>query len=910
MQVTCRRCSTVASYDATAPSHCDACGSQLFPTDYEPADTIDLTPRRPGSAEAAQPEGRVIGDYRLVRCLGRGGMGTAWEAVHQKTGRRVALKLLLPGLAYAPDAVERFLQEARTAAALSHPRSTFLYGAGEHAGQPFLAMELMPGRTLRDIVADEGPLPVARAVDYTLDVIEGLEAAHALGIVHRDVKPANCFLDGDGRAKIGDFGLARTLVRETALTQTGTFVGTPQFAAPEQTRGQAVDARTDQYAVGATLFFLLTARPVFTGDYAQTIAQIAAERAPRLRSVRPDVPQALDQIVARTLEKEPTRRYATLADLRQALLPLATGGTSIADVGRRFAAYMIDSMTLGLVSNAAAIMLAPLVLASGMGRSQSQIQAMTTGLACALSWLYYAWLEGRYGCAVGKLLMGLRVVNVHGERPGLVWAGVRSLIVPSALGLNLLPALAGPTADPIANPGALIGSLVLGLIPLAFVLLCLTTMRARNGYRGVHEWLSATRVIRLRRDQSGHEQAEVPVVAARVADELPRILGPFRVLGSLGHLAGARVLHARDDALCRNVWIELGKNSLSGSVDRRPNIARGARPRWLQGGEDTACPWNALEAVVGAPLPVVIQTGNCGWAKGRGVLHELALELAAAVADGTLPGRLSLDQIWIDQSGRAKLLEAPLAPSADDAGPATGDSAKGAQRATALLREAARRITRGERLPGHGWDFIQTLSQLPDSQETLRWAADELAASRDRPAMLRWDDRLGMLCGSLGLELSGFFSVTIALFAIVGLLVGVGPTPGVTALGFSYALAVPGIVGYCWRGGPVFSLVGIEVRRLDGQRASRWRCAWRNFLSWAPVTPMYATIIALLILGLAEQRETGQPARLADLGLLLAVCMLTGVLAGFLAFLAALCSLASPQRGIQDLLSGTYLAPR
>ena len=166
--------------------------------------------------------------------------------------------MLSSSLPQTSDSVGRFQREARLAASLSNPCSTFVYEAGEIDGRFYIAMELMPGRTLRDLIRDEGPLPVARAADYVLDICEGLEAAHRLGIVHRDVKPSNCFLDGDGRVKVGDFGLSKSLVAETDLTQTGSFLGTPLFAAPEQVRSGNVDPRTDVYAVGATLFYILT----------------------------------------------------------------------------------------------------------------------------------------------------------------------------------------------------------------------------------------------------------------------------------------------------------------------------------------------------------------------------------------------------------------------------------------------------------------------------------------------------------------------------------------------------------------------------------------------------------------------------------------------------------------------------
>jgi serine/threonine protein kinase len=180
-------------------------------------------------------------------------MGTVYEAEDMASGRRVALKLISPDYAGSADMVERFRREGRLASTLSHPRCVFVFAADEVAGQPYIVMELMPGRTLEDLVADEGPMEPATAIARILDVIDGLQEAHRLGFIHRDVKPSNCFLDVEGRVKVGDFGLAKSLTRGENLTRTGSFLGTLLFAAPEQIKGEAVDAQTDVYAVAATL---------------------------------------------------------------------------------------------------------------------------------------------------------------------------------------------------------------------------------------------------------------------------------------------------------------------------------------------------------------------------------------------------------------------------------------------------------------------------------------------------------------------------------------------------------------------------------------------------------------------------------------------------------------------------------
>src|SRR5262249_18062046 len=163
------------------------------------------------------------------------------------------------------EAVERFRQEGRLASMIAHPRCVFVLAADEEAGRPYIVMELMPGSTIRDLVDQQGPLPVEQAVTKILDVIEGLQAAHRLGVIHRDVKPSNCFLEAEGRIKIGDFGLAKSLLKDAHLTRTGKFLGTPLFASPEQIRGEHVDQQTDVYSVAATLYYVLTGRAPFQG---------------------------------------------------------------------------------------------------------------------------------------------------------------------------------------------------------------------------------------------------------------------------------------------------------------------------------------------------------------------------------------------------------------------------------------------------------------------------------------------------------------------------------------------------------------------------------------------------------------------------------------------------------------------
>src|SRR5258705_7714779 len=206
--------------------------------------------------------GQPFGPYVIVRPLGKGGMGQVYEAEETESGRRVAIKILSRGLGDDEER-ERFLREGQLAAALSHPNTVYVFGTTEVQGFPVIAMELAPGGTLKDRVGDT-PLAPPAAVDAMLQVIAGLDAAASIGILHRDIKPSNCFVDRDGRVLVGDFGLSvATSSRDARGMSPGIILGTPGFASPEQLRSESLDVRSDIYAVGATLFYLLAGRAPF-----------------------------------------------------------------------------------------------------------------------------------------------------------------------------------------------------------------------------------------------------------------------------------------------------------------------------------------------------------------------------------------------------------------------------------------------------------------------------------------------------------------------------------------------------------------------------------------------------------------------------------------------------------------------
>ncbi len=258
--------------------------------------------------------GRTVAHYRILDHLGTGGMGIVYQAADTKLERTVALKFLPYALTRDQRAKERFLQEARAASGLDHPNICTIHEVGETAeGQLYLAMACYDGETLGRRI-ERGPLPVAEAVDIARQTAKGLAKAHRLGIVHRDVKPANLMLTGDGLVKILDFGIAK-LAGAAGGTRVGFAVGTPAYMSPEQARGENVDQRTDVWALGVVLYEMLTAERPFRGaDREAVVAALQRDEPARLSTLRPEVPPELERIVGRMLAKSPADRYANIGE--------------------------------------------------------------------------------------------------------------------------------------------------------------------------------------------------------------------------------------------------------------------------------------------------------------------------------------------------------------------------------------------------------------------------------------------------------------------------------------------------------------------------------------------------------------------------------------------------------------------
>lgn len=315
----------------------------------QPADTLIMGVNAPAT----------VPEYQILREIGRGGMSTVYEARDTRTGRTVALKMLALPPSHTPeqqrDLIARFRREARAVAQLSHPNIVVIHEVGERNGAHFLAMECLTGQTLRERVA-ECPLTPAQAVPILAQIAGALDAVHAAGIVHRDVKPSNVLLLPDGTAKLLDFGIARQS-DDTTITSTGMIVGSPSYMAPEQVRGEAGTAASDVWALGVLLYEMLAGRPPFAAPTIPAVLyQVTHEAPPPI----PVLPPAIQKVLRRALDKNPARRFrsagAFAEAMREALpkpLPSPKAAVSPPPLlrGRRWAA-LVPLLLLGIGAGA------------------------------------------------------------------------------------------------------------------------------------------------------------------------------------------------------------------------------------------------------------------------------------------------------------------------------------------------------------------------------------------------------------------------------------------------------------------------------------------------------------------------------------------------------------------------------
>ena len=267
------------------------------------------------------------GRYRLGERIGTGGMADVRKGVDVRLGREVAVKVLRPDLARDPSFQARFRREAQAAASLNAASIVSVYDTGEDPhGVPYIVMEFVAGRTLRDVIHDEGRLLPQRALELTADICAALEVAHAAGIVHRDIKPANVMLTPSGQVKVMDFGIARAAADTSGATQTAAVIGTAAYLSPEQARGDHVDARSDLYSTGCLLFELVSGVPPFTGDSPVAVAYQHVREQPEPPSAYDGtLPPEVDAVVMKAMAKDPGQRYQSAAEMREDLLRARAG---------------------------------------------------------------------------------------------------------------------------------------------------------------------------------------------------------------------------------------------------------------------------------------------------------------------------------------------------------------------------------------------------------------------------------------------------------------------------------------------------------------------------------------------------------------------------------------------------------
>ncbi len=905
-----------------------------------------------GAVDESLPDDATIGPFRIVRKLGQGGMGTVFEAEHQATGQRVALKLLARSLLATNESIERFQRESQIAASINHPRSTFVYEAGELDGMFYITMELMTGGTLKEVVEEHGPLPVAKAIDYILDVIDGLQPAHEAGVVHRDLKPSNCFMDHGGRVKLGDFGLAKSFLGDSSLTRTGTFMGTPQFAAPEQLRASEVDEKADIYALGATVFYLLTGRAPFTGNAAQVISSIASDPAPDIRSIKDGIPKELARIINRTLEKNPTKRPENLVALRSQLLPFSARGVSQADLGRRLAAFFIDAFVAGIVVNVVAQMVSFMFLfVGGLFASGDLTSLMWINVIVQFCTLvaYFAVQEWQFGSTLGKWLMGMRVIDQRNEPPRLIPALVRAMLIPglSQLCISLPVVLMGfdltKGMDNMTAWRMIVETQMFHLLSWIPNLVCLSSARLNNGYRGIHDRLTGTRVVRLAAALEHRRPENIPVTlpiatAAPDSNLLPQ-LGTLLIVGRFGSGSPQKtdVLLARDQSLDRDVWMIPQVETDGTPSDNRTARPHSSRIRMLKSEFFEGQQWLICEALKGIPLHEFLMISRpLSWSSLLPLMQDLVEALEELAKDPSDLAAIQLDQFWLDQSGRVKLLAAPLHQSADDSidvSPSLPQRSMSNRQAIGIVETLLDTMIQQHVMPEHVLDWRNELRTSTNDQDGIPRLRQQLSAIEDRPSTWKWDDRMGVLAATLGIEYSTLFSLTLGFSLVANYFFGcsIGTAGVITFLVCSLIVL---LAGYLFRGGPAFRLSGVSVRRnSDLSPAAPVRCAIRCWVSWSMASlslGMLAMLSSFGTFGEAQGMALGakpgmQPINIdfsetdrqstvsfesfdesADVslvfGLLVAFIPVTSLIVVGCAY-----SLFRPSRGIADLICGTKL---
>jgi hypothetical protein len=575
---------TLAAFHGEPPAQDSRANSGL----HETLDFNSLGVASAGSPIRDRDVGTRIGRYQIVRLLGSGGMGRVYEAIDEQ-GYRFAIKVIAGHMSSTPETIERFKQEGIVASTINHPHCVFVHEADTVDGHPYIAMELMPGTTLRDLVQEKGPLSVREAIEKIIDVIDGLQAAHACKLIHRDVKPSNCYLDATGRVKVGDFGLAKSLDSDLGLTMTGSIVGTPLFASPEQMRGETLDPRTDVYSVCATLYYLLTGKAPFENSNATiVIARALSEEVSSIRELRSEIPESLDRLLRSGMSRNRELRPKDMQQLRSKLVEYLPQQRPVAGLGLRFSAYCVDVLLLSVFVGIAAA-LRPEWFAHDKDLA-SRLRLETHFFASFLQGAYFFGCEWWFRTTLGKSFMGLRV-QVDPPMDGKPLLPILTRVIvwwlfTGILSDSLLVLMGLPLSISLQNPWQWFGYVASNL------LLCVPLLWRKDG-RLLHDLASSTHVASVKTDEGVDEDLTFQL------EGLPSI----PVTTSFGRFAVHRILHESSDCtwyegtdpgLERLVWIAARPSNALELTEERRCLSTPGQPRWIGGGCTNQHRWDAF----------------------------------------------------------------------------------------------------------------------------------------------------------------------------------------------------------------------------------------------------------------------------------------------------------------------------
>lgn len=603
--------------------------------------TTDWSEEEKTKAVSTIKEGDAFGPYQIISKLGQGGMGIVYEALHQETSRRVALKVLARGL-QSPSEQTRFFQEGRLAASINSPNTVYVYSTGTIENLPVISMELVDGQTLQEKVEQQGPLSIGEAIDCIMDVITGLMAAEKQGVLHRDIKPSNCFEDSDGRVRVGDFGLS---ISTEGAPQTGdhsdTFMGTPAFASPEQIRCQKLSVQSDLYSVGMTLYFLLTGKTAFKAKNAsEHMSNVLHDEPKSPLDLRPDLPSRLHDTLLKCLEKVPSKRFLSYEELQESLRPFASKTPEPARPLQRIFAGILDGVVPNILSSL--FLMLPLLT----------LPWYTYILANFFSAiLNYILLEGLTGASCGKHLVGLKVIGEKDEPPGL-WVAFKRCL-PLSFGTLFILIFNGlPNQGHSENV----------ITALSFVATVLTyslfiTMRKRNGYQALHDRWSSTRVVVTPKFEN-RSLISNPPISSRSPNQESIKVGDYHLIETLEDEENEKWILAYDAYLNRKVWIHQLPEHAPPLEQHLCNLCRPERIRWITGRREGKDNWDVYEAPEGQPFLDLIQEPQ-PWGRVRFWLFDMIKELKTSKSDHTRPETITLQQLWITSEGRAKLLSFP-----------------------------------------------------------------------------------------------------------------------------------------------------------------------------------------------------------------------------------------------------------